>query len=455
MNTITRANRSFRPLAYFACLAIIITGYVLAMADSAGAAAWNVEVRPENRTVLVPGPGEGRILIRIDAPEMISNTDRSPLNLCLVLDKSGSMGDAGKMEYALQAAHQLVNSLGEEDILSIVTYDHRVRTLAKGLHAGNKQKLHRIINNIYPGGRTNLSGGLEEGFRRARRYMRRGYVNRIMLLSDGLANVGVTDRYALQRRASAMSEEGVSISTFGMGYSFDEQLLALMATGGGGSYHYISRSRDIVTALGREFNMVSTTVATGVEIIIRPLGGSRLDGVSGYSWNRNGSDIVVGLGDLSAGERRSLVASLKVSGQEPGQVDVAEVSMRYLDPATGRSVTRPAGRVQLEVVRDEAVYRQNFDDEVVGRSAVIESNILMEKAAGMVDRGDADGAMSVLKKAEGKLKAAPPSVEADNARRENEAYQDKLDNLPAMAPAEVKEMQKGVRYRAYEEVYQK
>ena len=431
-----------------------VAAALLMPAESAFAATLDVDVRPENRTVLLPGPGNGNILIRITAPQGLPVDDRPPLNLCLVLDKSGSMGDSGKIDFALKAAHSLVDRLGPGDMLSIVTYDQRVRTVVRAMPVNNREKLHRIIDKIQAGGRTFLSGGLEEGFRQAKRGKRRGYINRILLLSDGLANVGITDRDTLRRRTSAMSESGVSVSTFGMGLDFDERLLATMANGGGGSYHYLARSRDIVTALRNEFNMAAATVATGVEIIIKPLNDSRLGDVSGYGWSREGNSIVIGVGDVSAGEQRSLMASLNVQNQRPGDLSVADVSIRYRDPSTGRIVTRKSGTVSLEVVGELETYNKGFDNEVLEKNSIIKSNVKMEEASDLVETGDRDGALKVLKDAARALTSAPATPETASELRENETYQDEIGRMDEMDDLEQKEMQKGVRYRSYKKLYQ-
>ncbi|MDT8394939.1 MAG: VWA domain-containing protein [bacterium] len=420
------------------------------------ALALNMDVRPENTTVLYEGDGSSAIQVRVIAPDILPSPDRPPLNLALVLDRSGSMGEEGKMEHVLQAAHMLVDRLGPDDILTIVTYNNRVHVPVSACRVTNRWKLHRIIDEIRAEGRTFLSGGLEEGFRQAKRQRRKGTISRVVLLSDGLANVGVTDIGQLRRRASSMYEDGVSVSTFGMGYDFDEDLLASMANGGGGSYHYLSRPGDIVAALTREFNMMARTSASGVEIIIRPLGGARFETAPGHSWKLEGSSAVIGLGDVSAGETRTLMAKLNVPTGRIGNQEVAEVSVRYTDPASGKVFRESTEAVSLAVIDDPRRYRESFDAGVQEKKAVIETNVLMEEAARKVDGGDRAGAMSIIRKAVGALMAAP-SPEAPAVKMEMErikTYSDKLDDLDTMAPGKVREMQKDQKYRSYQQLNQ-
>jgi Ca-activated chloride channel family protein len=450
----TKCIFTFFPL-YFTLLFILSVAVILSPVLAAGSAL-DMDVRPENSTLLYRSDGTSTIQIRVIVPDDFPIPDRPPLNLALVLDKSGSMADEGKIDYVRQAAHMLVNRMGPEDRLTIVTYDNRVRVPIGANRVRNRQRFHRIIDGIYPGGRTYLSGGLEEGFRQAKRYRKKGFVSRVILLSDGLANIGLTDPRQLSRRASIMYESGVAVSTFGMGYDFDENLLASMATGGGGSYHYISRPGDILAALQREFNMASRTVASGVEIIIRPMDGCRFDSAPGHGWRLEGGSAIIGLGDLSAGETRTLMARLSVPTRSLGDQSVADIAIRYRDPLTGKTSTLDRPPVSLEVVDDPSVYRENYDIEVQEKKAVIESNAMMEEAARKVDRGDRDGALSIIRKVMGALKSSPaasaPALQQE-MERANE-YGGRLEGLDDMAPAEVKEMQKDLKYRGYQELHQ-
>ena len=217
-------------------LAILVLG-----AASAPAAPLALDVRSENRTVLIPGPGDGTIQIQVVAPDLPEvRIDRPRLNLALVIDRSGSMSEARKLDFVKTAAHQLVDMMAPDDILSIVAYDHHVQVPWPSRPVGrDRTQLHQIIAGLYPGGATYLSGGLEEGYRQAKCGRRRGSLNRVLLLSDGLANRGVVSRGDLRERAAVMSEKGISVSTFGVGHHFDEELMMMVAGGGGGNYRYL------------------------------------------------------------------------------------------------------------------------------------------------------------------------------------------------------------------------
>jgi Ca-activated chloride channel family protein len=423
-------------------------------ASCSTAAPLRLEVRSENRRVLIPGPGDGTIQVQVIAPDVTVPADRPKVNLALVVDRSGSMGEARKLEYVKTAAHQLIELMGNDDILSVVAYDHQVSVLFPARRVdGNREALHRLVESLYPGGQTFLSGGLEEGFRQARSARRTGYINRVLLLSDGLANVGTVSRDDLRRRAATMAEYGISVSTFGVGHHFDEELLAMTANGGGGNYRYLGDPERIVAALSSEFHMTSRTAASDVEIIIRLKRDCRFGSVVGREWRRDGDAYIIRLGDLSTGERRTLFASLNVSASKPGLREVGEVTVRYRDPASGKSVTGDSQAVSLELVRDEARYREGFDRSVQEKKAVAQSGVMVQEAARLADQGKKEEAREMLGKAAAGLAAAPssPAVRAE-IEKTNE-YRDQLDSMKDMSSDEAKGAQKAIKYRSYELLY--
>jgi Ca-activated chloride channel family protein len=432
--------------------------WILALgAACAPAAHLSLDVRAENRTVLIPGPGDGTIQIQVIAPDAPAiRADRPRVNLALVIDRSGSMSEARKLEYVKTAAHQLVDMMDPDDILSIVAYDQEVRTPWPAHAVGrDRAALHRIVSGLYPGGSTFLSGGLEEGFRQAMAGRRGATLNRVLLLSDGLANVGVVDRGELQARAGDMAERGISVSTFGVGHHFDEELMMMVAGGGGGNYRYLGDPERIVAALAAEFQTVSRTAASEVEIIIRLRRDCRFGSVLGRDWRREGDSYVIRLGDLSAGERRTVFANLNVAGDRPGVREVGDVALRYRDPATSKVVTASAQAVSLELVRDERLHREGFDRSVQEKKAVAESSLLVQDAARLADQGKKEEAKEMLGKAAAGLAAAPPSPAVRAEMEEANRYGKSLDEMKDMNSEEAKATQKAIKYRAYEKLQQR
>jgi Ca-activated chloride channel homolog len=218
-----------------------------------------------------------RALIRVEADEP-PRRDRLPLNLSLVLDRSGSM-HGGKLEAARSAAAQLVRRLAPEDMVSVVAYDDEVRTIAMPATGTAQVDLPRRIEDIETGGSTNLSGGWLRGHELVRENLLERGVNRVILLTDGQANAGLTDPQQLTGLAAQGRQTGVTTTTVGFGADYDEKLLRAMADAGGGNTYYIEE-RDQATAIfADELQGLLSLGAQNVAIRVEPAAAAQLAAV--------------------------------------------------------------------------------------------------------------------------------------------------------------------------------
>ncbi len=229
----------------------------------------------------------------------------------------------------------------------------------------------------------------------------------------------------------------------------------MVAGGGGGNYRCLGDPERIVAALESEFHSASRTAASEVEIIIRLKRECRFGSVLGRDWRRDGDAYVIRLGDLSAGERRTVFAKLNVAGEGIGLREVGDVALRYRDPLTSKVVSASAKGVSLELVRDERAYREGFDRSVQEKRAVAEANVLVQEAARLADQGKKEEAKGMLGKAAAGLAAAPPSpavrAEMDSANR----YKNSLDTMGDMSSESARGAQKAIKYRSYDTLQQR
>lgn len=171
-------------------------------------------------------------------PSAGPRSPRRPFNLSLVIDRSGSMAGA-PLRQALKAAAALVGQLNPDDVLSLVVYDDTVETILPPAKVSNKQAIYEMIRKVHAGGTTNLSGGWLKGCEHVLAQRGADMIHRVLLLTDGQANVGVVDPKVLIATARQKADAGVVTTTLGFGTNFNEDLLIGMAQAAGGNFYFI------------------------------------------------------------------------------------------------------------------------------------------------------------------------------------------------------------------------
>ena len=249
------------------------------------------------------------ILITIETPAVAARTVRDPVAVSLVIDRSGSMDSARKLDYAILAGKSLVRSLDNDDHFALVTYDDKVNVLYPLGRITDKERIYRLLDKIQPGGYTFLSGGLEKGIEQFTKSELRG-VRRVILLSDGLANQGVTNAERVAAIGNAARRQGVNVSTIGLGLDYDEDLMQLLAQRGGGQYYYVKNSEDLPSIFQRELSLANTAYTRELKarLALSPLVTDSK--IYGYSTDINKNEIQVEMSDFSSSEKRQILLSL-------------------------------------------------------------------------------------------------------------------------------------------------
>jgi Ca-activated chloride channel family protein len=294
-----------------------------------------------------------RALLRItgEAPE---TEDRPPLNLAVVLDRSGSMAAMGKLERAKEAASLLVRRLADDDVVSVVSYDDEVRTVAGRTPGARRQEVLGGIAGLHPGGTTNLSGGWlrgrelvaeemvagkkaaeepaetttaaeaaagERADETAAQELTDGAVNRVLLLTDGLANVGITDPGRLRDLVASAAAKGVTTTTIGFGADYDERLLQALADAGGGSTYYIEEPDQAPAVFEAEIEGLMALAAQNVAVTVAPAAAVEHATVLHQYPRRqtDGGALRLELGDLYALEPKSLLVEFLIEDSAQGK----------------------------------------------------------------------------------------------------------------------------------------
>jgi len=191
-----------------------------------------------------------------------------PLNLSIVIDRSGSM-EGEKMEFAKKAAMGIVDKLSDQDFVSIVIYDEFIDVVKPATQVIYKDSIKAKIAKIRPRGSTNLWGGSEKGYEQVKENFRQNYVNRVLLISDGLVNAGIKiPSRILAGVQSYKDTEGITISTFGVGLDYNETLMTAMAEYGSGNYYFIDKAEKMEPMFARELSGLQNVVAQNAELRI-------------------------------------------------------------------------------------------------------------------------------------------------------------------------------------------
>ena len=345
-------------------------------------------------------------LLELVAPPARPCAERRPVSVALVLDRSGSM--AGRKLAVMRAcARFLVERLAPADRLAIVTYDDEVELRAPlspvGEHRG---MLLAAIERIHAGGSTNLAGGYLKGLE-ALSHAPAGSVRRVLVCSDGLANVDATTPDALLSAAErAFRTHGITTSTIGLGPDFDEDLLTALADAGGGTAHLAESPDDAPAIFGSEFAELVSVVAEDVQVAIRPEPPvSTVEVLTDVPAVPVEGGTLVRLGAVFGEERRRLVFGLRVPVlRVVGPRRIAEVVIRAVGPFPSEERIP----VVVNLVPPEEAVGPASDPRVRDEVLILSAARAGERARALADAGDLEGARRALEEAALMLERAAP-----------------------------------------------
>ena len=300
---------------------------------------------------------------------------RSPLNVALVIDRSGSMSGE-KLAFAQQAACHALDRLDVHDRVAVVAYDDQVKLLSPGVAVSDAARvdLKRQINALRPGGQTDLEGGWMRGAQEVAAQATLQKVSRVLLLTDGLANVGITDREELTRHARELAQRGVSTTTLGVGADYDQELLEAMATEGGGHYYFIGHPRDIPSHFGQEMGEMLTVVARETVLSLEIPTSMAVELLNDLPHERDGGLLRLFLRDMFAGERKAFYLKVLTPPGAAGTVLTLNARLLFVTCA-GRNLFAEAsapfryGSGAADAPRDQALPKRAGEVEMSAATA--------------------------------------------------------------------------------------
>lgn len=381
---------------------------------------------------------------------------RRPMNLAVVVDRSGSMGEEGKIENVRSALYRLIDQLRGDDILSIVIYDDVVEVLRPASTVRSKSEVRRLLDEVYPRGWTNLGGGLVEGFKQAERNACGSYTNRVILLSDGLANRGITDPCELDRIAARHRGKSISLTTMGVGLAYNENLMVGLANNGGGNYYFIERSADLAAMFRQEFNSLSALMAQNATLELTLGEGVRLLDAIGCTRGESGRVQTVALGDLCANETRELTVELEVpSGTGTRTVAAGRISY---DTESGRRYCGQSFSAVIHYVAELAEVDRHRDMETQAKADIALSTRAVDRSMHALDEGRPEEAAAQLSAARDAITASPAAVQGGSVGSMMKNQATRISSYVQMLEdkkADVRKVKKSVQYENYKDQRQK
>jgi Ca-activated chloride channel family protein len=371
----------------------------------------NLQLVPERGYVVKNSPQEVVIKIDLSAIAGRQKVRRTPLNLAVVLDRSGSMTGA-KLEKTKQAAMQLVDRLAPNDIFSLVIFSDEARVLVPAQKVEDKDALKKKIEGIEADGSTALYSGVKMGADQLQEFFSSKHINRVILLSDGLANVGPSSPRELRRLGSQLAERGMSVTTIGVGDDYNEDLMAGLAEASDANYYYVKDTEKLPEIFAKELGELLTVAARDVRIEIVCPDGVKPLGFIGRAEKFESQKAIVNLSQFTTGQNRYLFLRCLVNGKQP---EVAHVNVNYTDELGDGSVQSASGVARIDFTDDQKFSDKSVNGAVVAEKELMLTAVAKDEAIAQADAGNYQQAATILKVQSDALgrsfAAAPPGVQ--------------------------------------------
>lgn len=362
-----------------------------------------IEGRVGHEKLARDGSGETFVMLEVRGADGVSARAAAPVNLSLVIDRSGSMKGT-RLRNAVSAATSAVDRLGDGDVVNVITFDTQTQVVVPPtvIGPGARESVNARIRGITLGGDTCISCGIEEGMSLLAQTA--GKVNRMILLSDGDANHGVRDVPGFRGIAQRAQARGVSVTTIGVDVDFNEKIMTAIAQDSNGRHYFVENDAALPRIFEQETESLTRTVASNAEAVIELAPGVELDRVFDRSFRRAGNQVIVPLGSFSGSEVKTVLMKVRAPRGREGLTPVADVDLTYRDLVSA-SDGRCGGKLAVEVVAD-ASQQSELDGVVLGRVQRSETASALKDANALFEQGKVAEARRRLSQREDALRAA-------------------------------------------------
>jgi len=353
-------------------------------AGTATATELSVNVLAGRSATMANGPAREAFLLEISAPHdagtlpgMAVAGRRAPLNLCLVIDRSGSM-EGAPLQFAKEACSFVIDLLGPQDVLSIVTFDETVQTLMNPQNVTDKHAVKQGLQQLSAGYTTDLYAGMQQAAGLLLERKGAGRTTRMVVLTDGEPTSGITGYTELTEFAGNLKQQGVTCTFLGFGPEYNEELLAGMAKRATGNYYYIAQPHMIPEVFGKEINKLLGTAATNLRLSVKTARWVTLRAATGHAITPGAANVTLDLSDIEAGSTLRQGFELEFPNHPIGHYRVMAGELTYEDTGTGASKRVDVDFV-VEFTADPAKYSQPMDPKVEGAMELSAASRVVER----------------------------------------------------------------------------
>jgi len=345
------------------------------------------------------------VYVEIKAAEGVIDV-KAPLNISLVLDKSGSM-EGDKIRNLRQAAQNVVDMLDEGDYVSIIAFSDQVYTIAPSTLAVDKAKLQKQIGRIRDGGGTAMSGGMRRGLTELEKNLSADRLNRMLLLTDGQT---FGDEDQCQELGTEMGTKSVVIQALGLGEDWNEDLLDQVAEASGGKADFIETPDEISAYFQQAVQRMQATVVQNAQLVLRLVNGV----VPRQVWRvvpiienlgyrpLSDEDVQVDLGEVDKDQGVALLVELLVAPRPEGKFRIAQTEVNYDVPALGLVDEKVKTDVMIGFTADPEQAKQ-YDAFTMNLVEKVTAFKLQTRALDAAKMGDTEGASRQLRAAATRL----------------------------------------------------
>ncbi|MGE0325096.1 MAG: VWA domain-containing protein [Polyangiaceae bacterium] len=299
-------------------------------ADFTAGSTVMVEGRLGNGVMQAGRDNETYLMARVFADGSARASEAAPVNLAIVIDRSGSM-KGKRMENAINAAKGTIAALNRGDVVSVIAYDAEAETLVQAttIDEISRQRVTEALSNIRAIGDTCISCAMDAAERALAN--RDGMVNRVMLLTDGEPTRGMKDVSGFERMSSRLRDKGISVSTIGVDVDYNERILSAIARESNGRHYFVENADSLTKIFEEERNALKQTVAKDTELVVDLAPGIRVEKVFDRAFRQEGNKLIVPMGTVSGGEEKTLLVRLSVPRGAEGERAVAKIDLAYQD----------------------------------------------------------------------------------------------------------------------------